>query len=78
VDYSTSDDTATSGEDYVASSGTLSFAAGQTGKTFIVPIINDGTDEPNETINLSLSNPTGGASLGPRSTAILTITDNDP
>jgi len=77
VNYSTSNGTATAGVDYTAGSGTLSFASGQVVKTFTIPIINDSIDEPDETVNLTLSNPTGGASLGAQNTAILTITDND-
>src|SRR4030095_5333670 len=46
-------------------------------KTFTVPILSDTVDESNETVNLALSGPTGGALLGPRSAAVLTITDND-
>src|SRR5262249_58615302 len=60
VDYATSDGTATAGSDYSAKSGTLSFANGEVSKTFVVAILDDTIYEGNETINLTLSNPTGG------------------
>jgi large repetitive protein len=72
VDYATSNGTATAGTDYTAASGTLTFNQGETSKTFSIPIISDNVLEGDETINLTLSNPTGGAVLG-NSTAVLTI-----
>jgi hypothetical protein len=78
VDYSVTDGTATANLDYTAQSGTLVFGPGQTIRSFVIPIINDGVDEPNETINLLLQNPGGGAQLGPQNSAVLTIIDNDP
>ncbi|MHB8524153.1 MAG: Calx-beta domain-containing protein [Limisphaerales bacterium] len=77
VDYATSDGTATAGADYVPVSGTLSFAAGETLKSFSVPIVDDTLVEANETINLTLRNPTGGVPLGGQSQAVLSIIDND-
>lgn len=80
VDYLTVAGTATAGVDYTAASGTLTFTvsavAPQT-QSFTVPIIDDTNDEPNETINLVLRNPSG-AVLGSTDTAVLTINDNDP
>jgi hypothetical protein len=73
VDYSTTDGSATAGSDYTAASGTLHFAAGDTQKTFQVPITDDATAEANETVNLHLS--LQGTDV---STALLSITDNDP
>ncbi len=77
VSYATSNGTALAGTDYTATSGTLTFAGGETSKTVSVPIINDTTSEPSETINLTLSNPTGSVTPGSPGTTTITITDND-
>ncbi|HEU4594438.1 MAG TPA: FG-GAP-like repeat-containing protein [Pyrinomonadaceae bacterium] len=76
VNFTTSDGTATAGSDYTATSGTLTFATGETLKTISVPVNNDAAIEPDETIRITLSNPVGG-SLGPITTATLTILDDD-
>ena len=85
VNYSTSDGSASgggacgSGTDYVSSSGTLVWAAGETNaKTFTVPICDDSVVEPDETVNLTLSGISGDASLGGPRTAVLTIADAGP
>jgi hypothetical protein len=78
VTYATSDATATAGSDYTATSGTLSWADGDvTDKTINIPITDDSTYEGNETFNVTLSAPTGGAVLGTPSATTVTITDND-
>ena len=61
VDYATSDNTATAGSDYVATSGTLTFAAGESTKTFTVPVIGDLLREGDETFFVNLSNTQGGS-----------------
>jgi hypothetical protein len=78
VDYATANGTATAGSDYTATSGQLTFDPGVTTQTFNVPITNDTIDELDETVNLTLSNVTGSSNLGAQTTAVLTITDNDP
>jgi plastocyanin len=78
VHWSAAAGTATAGADFTAASGTLSWADGDdANKSFQVTIINDTADEPNETVNLSLSAATGAALDDTRKTAPLTITDND-
>jgi predicted secreted protein len=77
VDYASGGGSATAGQDYGAVSGTLSFGAGVTSRTFPLSIVNDTLDEINEGINFSLTNPQGGALLGAQSASTLTVTDND-
>jgi hypothetical protein len=77
VNYSTSDGTASSGLDYSAASGSITFLPGQKSATFSVPITDDVLYEPNENINVSLSNAIG-TSLTIPFAAVLTIVDNDP
>jgi hypothetical protein len=78
VAYATSDGTATAGSDYAASSGNVSWAAGDAApKSFIVAITNDSTAETNETVTLTLSAATGGATLDAPASATLTIIDDD-
>src|SRR6185295_12005552 len=78
VDYATADGSATAGVDYTAAAGRLTFAAGETLKTFTVPIIDDTLGEGDETVVLRLLAPAGGGVLGSQSTAVLTIVDDDP
>lgn len=72
------DGTATLLSDYTLSgaSSPLSFAANETSKTITVPIVDDQTSEGDETIRLTLSNPSN-ATLG-TTTATITIPANDP
>jgi hypothetical protein len=69
--------TATAGIDYNNTPITVTFANGETSKTVTIPINNDTVYEPTETVNLTLSSPTGGATLGTQTTAVLNIIDND-
>ena len=75
VKYATANGTATSGSDYVAASGTLTFTAGQTSKTISVAVNGDTADEANETFYLSLSNPTNATIATAQAAA--TIVDDD-
>ena len=77
VNYGTSNGTAIASSDYTATSGTLSFASGETTKTISIPIINDTLIESSETLNIALSNPGKWTTIGSQDTATLTIVDND-
>lgn len=78
VNFATSDDSATAGIDYTATSGTLSFAAGATTAAFDVPILQDATPEGEEFVRVALSTPNAGSSLGAPATATVGIVDDDP
>ncbi len=76
VSYSTANGSATSGADYGATSGTLSWAAGDAStRTITVPILADTESEALESFAISLTAPTGGATLGTTSTATVSIFD---
>jgi ribosomal protein L35AE/L33A len=78
VDYNTSDGTATEGEDYANSSGTLRWDLFDGSDKTITVTINDDQDiEGDETFNLTLENPTGGATIGDPAVMEVTIIDND-
>jgi hypothetical protein len=79
VQYSTADGSATAGSDYTAVSGTLEWGPGDgSNRTFQIPILDDGDAEGAETIQLMLSNPTGGAVLdSERATSVVVILAND-
>ena len=80
VHYATSDGTAIAGTEYVATSGTLNWADGDSAnKTFTVTVNGTSVYAANKTLNLTLSSATGGASVGVQSTATLTLlNDNTP
>ncbi len=67
VDYATADGTALSNgtaragtKDYVAVSGTVTFAPGETRKEMRVPLVDDAVPDDDETFRFLLSNPRGG------------------
>lgn len=80
VTFATSDGTAFNGPglDYTAVSTNLVFADGQTSATVLVPIRDNTIVGGNKTVNLTLSVPTGGATVRAPPSTTLTIIDNDP
>ena len=78
VDYATGNGTATAGEDYVAQSGDLTFAAGETAKTVEVEVLDDLHDEGTETMTLTLSNPSGARIADATATGSIENTDHMP
>ncbi len=76
VDYATADGTAVAGADYTATSGTLTFSAGETAKTVSVPVLDDAVDDDGETLTLRLSNASGATVADGE--AVGTITNSDP
>ncbi len=80
IAYATENGTATAGQDYTATSGTLNFGASETSKTFSVPILDDAAIEGNETFHVVLSIPAGATTpvaLGSPSRVEATIMDDD-
>src|SRR5581483_7290508 len=77
VQYATSNGSAIAGTDYTTTTGTLTILAGQTSGTFSVPILDDNTSSETspETVNLTLSNPSG-AGLGSPSTSVIDINED--
>jgi uncharacterized repeat protein (TIGR01451 family) len=87
VDYATSDQSglnncsqitgfASQRCDYAITIGKLKFAAGESSKQILIPIVDDAYMEGPEVFTLTLSNPSGGILQGSSSVPI-TITDND-
>ena len=56
----------------------VTLADGVLQQTFTLPIVDDSIDETTETLELSLSSPTNGATLGGVSSTTISIVDNDP
>lgn len=75
IGYSTTSAGATAGVDYISTSGTASFGAGDLVETVQIPVLGDDVDEPDEGVTLTLTdedNLTIADGQG-----LLTITDDD-
>ncbi|MCE2808932.1 MAG: S8 family serine peptidase [Planctomycetaceae bacterium] len=77
VNYGTSNGTAAAGLDYTSTSGTLTFAPGETVKPILVDLINDNLVEPNETFFVDLSGVSSSAVALGTSRATGTIVNDD-
>jgi hypothetical protein len=77
VDWATADGTATSPADFIADSGSITFAPGETSKIIPVTIIDDDDDGVDKTFSLVLSNPIPPNTSVVDATAVGTIVDDD-
>lgn len=75
VNYATSNGTATAGQDYNTTSGTITFAPGTTSQVVNVGVIGDTTVESAETFSVTLSAPSGATIAGTAATG--TILNDD-
>jgi chitinase len=77
VSFATVNGSAAAGEDYQARSGTLSFLAGETRKTFAVWATGDTAAEFDETFYVEITSLTGPAVMQPDETAVTATIVND-
>jgi hypothetical protein len=78
VTWATGDVEAIDGQDYTGGSGTLNWASGDTApKSITVPILASAAVEPDETFELALGAPTGGANLAQPSYSQIRIFDGE-
>ena len=74
----TEDANASVGADYTAASGqTLSLAAGETAQSVSIPSGNDSVDEDDETLHLTLNDPSANVAIAGSGVATGTIVNND-
>jgi hypothetical protein len=76
IDYVVAAGTATAGTDFDSSSGTLTFAAGETTQQITVPVHGDAVYEPAETFTITLAN-TDGLVTGGLGASPFTIPNDD-
>ena len=76
VDYATTDGTASAGQDYTSTSGTLTFTGGETTRTIQIPIADDATTETDETFSISLAS-ANLETLGAPVKLAVTLQDHD-
>ena len=76
VDFATNDQTATSDSDYLSTSGSLTFAAGETTKTISITINGDQSVEFDEVFSVQLSNVNNAATITRSSGAGIIINDD--
>ena len=77
VNYATQNGSATAGKDYIATSGTLTFAAGQTARAFTVAIKGDKQREYEEYFYIRLTSASTNAWVDTEYSGVGTIMDND-
>jgi hypothetical protein len=75
VNFRTIDRTAMAGADYVAASGALTFAPGETSKSVTVDVVGDSATEANESLYVRLSGATNARIF--KSTGVGTVVDDD-
>lgn len=77
VDFRTDSRLATANVDYTPQTSTLAFGANETNKVILIPLFDDALAEGSEPVELTLSNPGAGATLGTIANARLFIQDNE-
>ena len=78
VNWATQDDTARAGEDYIAASGSLSFAPGVTEQTFSVTVVNDWIEERAESFTVVLTGAVNARLAEDTATGTITDADRNP
>jgi len=78
VDYTVGGTATGGGVDYTLANGTVEFEPDEVSKDIVIAIVDDDIEDNGETVELTLSNPTGGAELGDIRVHTLTILDPTP